>query len=158
MKKEIKELFEANKVVTFEQIQPFIGDDSETFWNGNDKTEGMLNFLERNRFEIIACRKKGEKYTSEFYVALDKFQNDLPKPEPTIYVSEPALQLFNIKIIQDWALKLAMQLEKGHVEIFRYAKDGFKISFSQNLDVDYDKLKEATLGRLAKEMGVAIVE
>ena len=152
MKAEIEKLFENAKVVTFEQIEPFIGEDNETFWNRDKKTKGMLNFLDDIGFDIVPCRKKGEKLQSEIYVNFDKFQEDLPKPEPRIYVSEPASEILNIDIIKREALQLAKDTEKGFVEVSKYGKDGYKLFFSQTLGVDYNKLRSIVLTRLGKRM------
>ena len=158
MKEEIEKLFKNAKVVTYEQISPFIGNDSELFWTGDENTEGMLNFLDANGFEIIPCRKKGEKLMSEIYVAFDRFKDNFPEPQPLISVSDPASELIDIHRIKTWALKLAKELGKGFIEISKYRKDGFKIFFSRELTMDYTKMKKAVLAKLCDEMELEIAD
>lgn len=155
---EIQNLFKNAKVVTLEQLQPFILEESEAFWCGVGKKKGMLEFLEANGFEIIECWKKGDKLRSEIYVAFDKFLTDYPKPQPTVYVSAPASELTELNIIKDYALKLAEATRKGHVEIGIYGKVGFKLFFSSELSIDYIKFKKEVLAKLSEEMGLEFGE
>ena len=156
--KEIQNLFKNGKVITAEQLEPFIIEDSEAFWCGDGKKKGMLQFLETNGFDIIECRKKGEELKTEIYVNFDKFLENYPKPEPSVYVSTPALELCDIKTIKEWALTLAKTLGKGLVEISIYGKGGFKLFFSRDLTVDYNKFTKEVLAKLSEEMGLEFGE
>lgn len=154
MKEEIEKLFKNARVVTFEQIKPFIGEDSEQFWTGieSEEEESMLDFLQRVGFDIISCRREGEKLQTEIYVNFDKFQTDFPKPEPIFSVSKPMKQFPNLDIIKSVAYDLAKQLCKGRVDLCKYGDDGFRLYFLGGLSVDYNKLRSTVLGQLAKEM------
>lgn len=155
IRQKIKELFAKAKLVSFEQIKPFMGDDAEQFWTGVEtEQESMLEFLERNGFEIIECHKKGDKFQSEIYVNFDRFAEDLPNPEPIVYLSEPVKELLEIHSIKQMSIELAKKTGKQGINISRYGKDGFKLSFSGELRQDYDELKENVLAKLGKEMNL----
>jgi len=155
---EISKLFQNAKVLTFEELLPIIDrfEDSEDFWCEIDGQEGMLAFLDKNGFEMIPCKKKGEKYLSEIYVNFDRFTGDIPHPQPTLSVSDPAKELFFIHQIKKFALNLAQETNKGLVEISKYGRDGFKLFFSDQLVINHNQLKKQTLDHLSKEMGFEV--
>lgn len=148
MRKGIENLFREAKVVSLEQIEPFMGKDVEKWWNG------MLKFLADKGFDIIPCRREGEQLQSEIYVAYDRFESDFPEPEPTISLTEPASQNPDAEIIKEWALNLAKTVHKGRVEFFQYGKDGFKLWFSPILSLSYEEKKKRILQKLSGELHV----
>ena len=148
MKKQIEDLFREAKVVTLDQIEPFMGKDIERFWNG------MLKFLTDKGFDIIPCYKEGQQLLTEIYVAYDRFESEFPEPEPTIFLSEPASQNPDIETIKNWALSLANTTRRGRIEIAQYGKDGFKIFFSQIPSLNYEEKKKRILQKLSEELHI----
>ena len=155
--KKIGEIFSQNRVVAFEEITPFMGDDPELFWEGNETEKGMFDFLEQEGFEMIPCRTKGEELLTEIYVNFDKFNEENNNAKPDVSISEPAKRLSGLDIIKQLSEEIAKATRKGFVEIAQYS-DGFKVFFSRELKVNDEARKQRVLEELSKDLNIEFIE
>lgn len=159
---EIVKLFNDKRVVAFEELEPFMSDDPETFWEGDEGQAGMFSYLERKGFELVQCRDKGTDLLSEIYVKFDKFEDQKEPVESNrkvdMSLSEPAKSMREIDIIKKISLDLAKATQRGFVEISQYA-DGFKVFFSRKIKIndDLDLKKQRVLRQLSEELNIEFV-
>ena len=151
----VRKMFRDAKVIAFEKIEPFMGDDSQEFWEGTDEEDGMFDYLDDVGFDIIPCKIKGESLLTEIYVKFDRFEH--PKYKIDFSLSEPVKELQNIETIMDFAKELAKIVQKKFVEITRY-RDGIKIFISRQNIIDDDEFRNTVLEKLATELSIEIVE
>lgn len=153
----IEKLFVDKKVVVFDEIKLFMGNDPELFWEGDEENEGMFDFLEQNGFEVVPCREKNEKLLTEIYVNFDKFKERDNSAKVDVSISEPAKNLSEIDVIKKMSEELAKSTQKGFVEVSIYS-DGFKLFFSRELKVDDERLKQRVLEQLSRELEIEFVD
>lgn len=155
--KSIRALFSDKTVVTFEELTPFMGKNSEEFWGTKDK--GMFRFLLEHNFEIIGYKDKDD-LINEIYVNFESYRTDFEQTTPTVYVSAKTQKSlsFDVSLLKEKIVALATELGKAEVTIHKTRDSDIQITLLGKLHLDDKTLRGKVLEKLSKEHDYRFLE